>query len=319
VVVSTLSLDGLLVIDKPEGPTSHDVVARMRRVLGERRIGHTGTLDPLATGVLALLLGRATRLAQFLSGDEKQYRAQIRLGQATTTYDREGEPTGDAVTVETLEAPRIEAALDAFRGRILQTPPIYSAKKIGGQSAHRLARRGEAAALAPVEVTVHALTLVAVDGADVIVDVRCSAGFYVRSLAHDLGVRLGCGAHLRALRRTAAGPLDLEGALALADAEARPEVALAHLRPLSALLPDWPSVRLTTRGEARVRTGAAIGPADCEEWTEPDLGPDPGTGVEPGGGTVTVRLLDAGGDLVALGAWVGGRESPLLHPRVVLV
>jgi tRNA pseudouridine55 synthase len=265
-------MDGLLVIDKPEGPTSHDVVARMRRVLGERRIGHTGTLDPLATGVLA------------------------------------------PVKVETLEASKLEEAFEAFRGRILQTPPLYSAKKIGGQSAHRLARRGVTAALTPVEVTVHALTLVAVDGADVIVDVRCSAGFYVRSLAHDLGARLGCGAHLQALRRTAAGPLDLGGALALADAEAHPEVALAHLRPLSGLLPDWPAVRLTLRGEARVRTGAAIGPADCEQWTEPDI-----AAVGPGGGTVTVRLLGTGGDLVALGAWAGGRESPLLHPRVVLV
>src|SRR5262245_53314366 len=166
-------LDGLLVIDKPEGPTSHDVVARLRRVLGERRIGHTGTLDPLATGVLALLLGRATRLAQFLSGDAKQYRADVRLGQATTTCDREGEPVGAATVVEGLDRHRIEAALDAFRGSFLQTPPLYSAKKVGGEVAHRLARRGEAAALAPAAVTVHALTLVAADGPDLTLDVHC--------------------------------------------------------------------------------------------------------------------------------------------------
>jgi tRNA pseudouridine55 synthase len=312
-----LSLDGLLVIDKPEGPTSHDVVARMRRVLGERRIGHTGTLDPLATGVLALLLGRATRLAQFLTSDDKSYRATIRLGQATTTYDRQGEPAGEAVTVTRLDRARLETALDAFRGRFLQTPPIYSAKKVGGQSAHRLARRGEAATLSPVAVTVHALTLVAVDGADLTVDVRCSAGFYVRSLAHDLGAVLGCGAHLRALRRTAAGPLGLDGALSLAEAEGSREAALAHVRPLAALLPDWPAVRVAPHGEARVRSGGLLGPADCDSWTEPD----PGSGVAgPGAaGDVSVRILDAAGGLVALGAWVSPAGSPLLHPRVVLV
>jgi tRNA pseudouridine55 synthase len=311
------SLDGLLVIDKPEGPTSHDVVARMRRVLRERRIGHTGTLDPLATGVLALLLGRATRLAQFLSGDEKQYRARVRLGQATTTWDREGEPIGEAIAVTSIEAARIDAALDAFRGPFLQTPPGYSAKKIGGERAHRLARRGEATELAPVPVAVHALELVAIEGADVTLDVRCSAGFYVRSLAHDLGVALGCGGHLQALRRTAAGPLGLDDALTLAEAEASPDAARDHVRPLSSLLPDWPFVRVTQAGEARVRTGAVVRPADCAVWTEPV--------AETGeAGAVSVRILDAAGGLLALGAWarpgpVNAGTLPVLHPRVVLV
>jgi tRNA pseudouridine55 synthase len=303
-----LSLDGLLVIDKPEGPTSHDVVARMRRVLRERRIGHTGTLDPLATGVLALLVGRATRLAQFLSSDEKQYRARIRLGRATTTWDREGDPVGEPVDATSIDAARIEAALAAFRGSFLQTPPGYSAKKIGGERAHRLARRGEAMELTPAPVTVHALEVVAIEGVDVTVDVRASAGFYVRSLAHDLGMALGCGAHLQALRRTAAGPLGLDGALPLAEAEADPDAARAHVRPLSALLPEWPAVRVTAEGVARVRSGAVLRPGDCAEWSEPGSG----TG---GAGDVSVRILDAAGGLLALGAWAG----PVLHPRVVLV
>jgi tRNA pseudouridine55 synthase len=292
----------------------------MRRVLGERRIGHTGTLDPLATGVLALLLGRATRLAQFLSGDDKRYRAVIRVGQATTTYDREGEPAGAAVAVEALDRARVDAALEAFRGRFPQMPPIYSAKKVGGQSAHRLARRGEAAALAPVAVTAHELTIVAIEGPDLTLDVHCSAGFYVRSLAHDLGAALECGAHLRALRRTAAGPLGLDGAVTLADAEADPMAARAHVRPLAALLPDWPAVRATARGEVRVRTGGLVGPGDCDMWTEPVPGVASGAGGESG--AVSVRILDAAGDLLALGAWVmsPGEIGPaLLHPRVVLV
>jgi tRNA pseudouridine55 synthase len=330
-------VDGLLVIDKPEGPTSHDVVARIRRVLGERRIGHTGTLDPLATGVLPLLVGRATRLAQFLSGDDKRYLAGIRLGVSTTTYDREGEPVGAAIDPAGVTRDQIEAALERFRGTFLQTPPIYSAKKVAGVSAHRLARRGEAAALTAVSVTVHTLTLVAPDTADRLtadleLDVRCSAGFYVRALAHDLGVALGCGAHLRTLRRTAAGAIGLEAALPLARAEADPEAARTHLLPMSALLPDWPAVRVTMRGAARVRNGGLLGRDDCEAWVA--AGPAAG---ETASGAVSVRVLDGSGELVALAAWSGpawigpatspetspetsnSAGSPLLHPRVVLV
>jgi tRNA pseudouridine55 synthase len=299
----------LLVIDKPEGPTSHDVVARLRRVLGERRIGHTGTLDPLATGVLALLLGRATRLARFLSSDEKAYRATVRLGQATTTYDREGEPAGPAVRVDHVDPARLETALDAFRGTFLQTPPLYSAKKIGGESAHRLARRGQSAELAAAPVAVQALTVVGIEGPDVTLDLRCSAGFYVRSLAHDLGAALGCGAHLLALRRTAAGPLGLDGALPLAAAEADAGLARSHVRPLSALLPDWPFVRVSSEGAARVRAGALLRASDCKVWTEA-AGPGDGSDLP------TVRILDDEGGLLALGAWTAPAS---LHPRVVLV
>jgi tRNA pseudouridine55 synthase len=305
--------DGLLVIDKSEGPTSHDVVARLRRALGERRIGHTGTLDPLATGVLPLLVGRATRLAQFLSADDKRYLATIRLGVSTTTRDREGDPVGEPIDPSGLTRERIDAALDGFRGTFFQTPPMYSAKKVGGVSAHRLARRGAVAALAPVSVTVHELTMVGLAGADVRLDLRCSAGFYVRSLAHELGVSLGCGAHLWSLRRTAAGSLTLDDALPLADVDARPELARERMRPMGALLTGWPSVRVTPQGCEKVRRGRHLTPADCEAWDAPS-----GRAASDEAPPVSVRILDADGDLIALAAWVGG-DPPLLHPRVVLV
>jgi len=317
--------DGLLVIDKPEGPTSHDVVARVRRALHERSVGHTGTLDPLATGVLPLVLGRATRLAQFLSADEKRYRAHIRLGTATTTYDREGEPVGVPVVPTDLTRDRIEAALDRFRGTFPQTPPAYSAKKVGGVSAHRLARRGAETSLAAATVTVHELTLGRFDGLDLEVDLKSSAGFYVRSLAHDLGIALGCGAHLCGLRRTAVGAFDLSAAVALAVVETDPQAARSRIQPMSSLLPGWPALSLTERGTDRVRHGGFLGPADCEGW---DAVARPESGAH---GEVSVRLLDRGGDLVALGAWVRRGDAPgsgadamreaalLLHPRVVLV
>src|SRR3982751_5194175 len=208
-------MDGLLVIDKPAGPTSHDVVARMRRALGERRIGHTGTLDPGASGVLPLVVGRATRLAKFLSGGSKIYEAIVRLGVATNTYDADGSPVGAAWTGAMPSRDAIDAALAAFRGVCLQRPPIYSAKKIDGERSYNIARASHPAqpagpAPAAVSVTVHRLDLVGVNSEEVTLVVEASAGFYVRSLAHDLGQRLGTGAHLSALRRTQASGLTLE-------------------------------------------------------------------------------------------------------------
>src|SRR5262245_8795257 len=222
-------LDGLLVIDKPSGPSSHDVVARMRRVLGERRIGHTGTLDPLATGVLPLVLGRATRLARFMSASSKSYEAVVRLGVSTDTADSEGSPIGSSFSGTLPSRDEIDRALEVFRGTFLQQPPAFSAKKIGGRRSHRIARDkqrlrpcravgGEVSAIeraggapAPVEkswrlpdkcqVTVSQLTLTGLQGDLVTLTLDCSAGFYVRSLAHDLGQALGTGAHLEALRR----------------------------------------------------------------------------------------------------------------------
>src|SRR6185369_7059433 len=184
-------MDGLLVIDKPVGPTSHDVVSRMRRVLGERRIGHTGTLDPAASGVLPLVLGRATRLARFLSAGDKRYEAVIRFGVATDTYDAEGTPVGALRKGATPPRHAIETALCDFRGTFLQQPPAYSAKKIAGRRSYDIARAGYAddespAFPAPVTVTVRRLEITQIEDDDVTLDIECSAGFYVRSLAHDL-------------------------------------------------------------------------------------------------------------------------------------
>lgn len=304
------TIDGLLVIDKPEGPTSHDMVARVRRLLQTPRVGHTGTLDPMATGVLPIVVGRATRLARFLTSSDKQYRAVLRLGQATDTYDRLGEAVGPAVEVAVTQAD-IEARLDAFRGEIVQTPPSYSAKKIGGVSAHRLARRGEAVTPAPVTVTVRALTLAAWDGgSELTLDVRCSAGFYVRSLAHDLGQALGCGAHLVALRRTASGAFTEQDAHRLDPIQPDADAARAAVIPIARLLPEFPTVQVSAEGAARVATGQRIRSFDLEPGSEiPDF-PDLKPGEE-----WFVRVLGPDGGLLALAAPAAGG---LLHPSLVL-
>ena len=220
-----------LVIDKPAGPTSHDVVARVRRALGTSRIGHTGTLDPLATGVLPLVVGRATRLASLFSGAEKEYDAGVRLGLATDTYDAAhlSGPVPDAPAG--IGADAIEAALEAFRGTYSQAPPAYSAKKINGVAAYKLARRNEPVQPRAVTVTVHRLTLLSYANGLAQLRVHCSAGFYVRSLAHDLGARLGCGAHLESLRRTRAGSFDESAAVPLAEVESEGPDAARRLVP----------------------------------------------------------------------------------------
>ena len=246
-------MDGLLVIDKPPGPTSHDVVARLRRVLGERRIGHTGTLDPAASGVLPLVLGRATRLARFLSNASKSYEAVVRFGYATDTYDSEGQPVGERSTAPVPAREQIESALATFRGTFDQQPPAFSAKKIAGQRSYVAARASRSqpagpaqpavpalpalpALPAPVTVTVHRADILAVVGDCATVSIECSAGFYVRSLAHDLGVRLGVGAHLAALRRTASAGLTLADAMPLDAAERSRDAAIAAIVPLGRML-----------------------------------------------------------------------------------
>lgn len=296
-------IDGLLVIDKPEGPTSHDVVARVRRLLRVPGVGHTGTLDPMATGVLPLVLGKATRLARFLTSDAKRYQAEVRLGWATDTYDRQGEAAGEAVAV-TFTRADVEAALDAFRGGIVQTPPPYSAKKIGGVSAHRLARRGEAVTPAAVPVTVHHLELLDFAGDRLTLDVHCSAGFYVRSLAHDLGAALGCGAHLIALRRTSSGDWTLAHAIPLADCERDADEMRARLVPLRGLLTTWPAVTVNADGQRRVRHGQVLRPEDLVS---------PAAGAEE---TEGIRVLTEAGELIAIGQ---RRPDGLLHPGLVLV
>jgi tRNA pseudouridine55 synthase len=309
-------MDGLLIIDKPEGPTSHDIVARVRRLFRIPRVGHTGTLDPMASGVLPLVLGRATRLARFLTRDRKRYEAVVRFGQATDTYDRLGEPVGPAVTPEVTRE-RLEAALDTFRGAIEQTPPAYSAKKIGGEAAHRLARRGEAVTPAPVRMHVARLDLLDATAETVTLDVECSAGFYVRSLAHDLGAALGCGGHLTALRRTASGEWTLDRAVTLDRCERDPAEAQAHVVPMSSLLAWMVGVRLTGEGVTRVGHGQAIRPVDLVSPADLLTGAPRSGATEPDGeGAGLIRLLGPDGDLLGL-AQAG--PQGFLHPALVLV
>lgn len=306
-------MNGVLVIDKPTGPTSHDVVALVRRALGETRVGHTGTLDPMATGVLPLVVGRATRLASLLSGADKTYEAGVRFGCATDTYDATGRVAGDpdAPVASTLEigppegltAAAIEAALPRFRGTYEQTPPQYSAKKIGGVASYKLARRRVDVAPAPVQVTVHELVLLGYEDGLATVRVTATAGFYVRSLAHDLGAVLGCGGHLAALRRTRAGSFTLDAAVPLELVQREGAAAERRLIPLDQLLPDIPAARLTEGGARRAGHGAAVGPADIAA-----------AAADTGGGRV--RLLDAGGHLLGLAE---PRPGGVLQPVVVLV
>jgi tRNA pseudouridine55 synthase len=205
-------LDGVLVVDKPAGPTSHDVVDRVRRALGTRRVGHTGTLDPFATGVLPVCVGRATRLARFLSGGEKRYLATVRLGFATTTDDATGEPLGEPRPADVGDE-ALGAALAALVGSFDQVPPAFSARHVGGRRLYELARRGEMAPRSATPVTVHGIDLLAREGETLEIAVRCSPGTYVRAIARDVGERLGTRAHLTALRRTRSGSFDLSQAV----------------------------------------------------------------------------------------------------------
>lgn len=302
-------LDGVLVVDKPEGPTSHDVVVRLRRALGTRRIGHTGTLDPMATGVLPVVIGRATRLARFLSGAAKSYRAGIRLGFATDTDDAKGTPLVERRQEGPGEPPSravVAEALERFVGTTVQSPPAYSAKKLSGIRAYERARNGVPVRPAPVSVTVTELELVSYDGDIVTVEVTCSAGFYVRSLARDLGAVLGTGAHLAALRRTRSGTFGEECAVPLEEVEKDPGPAAARVQRIDEMLEELPALRLTPGGVRRARSGQDVGPDDGE--------PPSGPTVHQAG---YVRLLDPDGALVAV-AEPAGRPG-LLHPAVVLM
>ncbi len=213
---SVTSSDGLLLVDKPSGPTSHDVIDQVRRVLGLRRVGHAGTLDPFASGLLLVLVGRATRLAQFLVGLSKRYEGSIRLGVATETDDRTGAVTVTQEGAERIPDSALREAMASLIGAQLQHPPAYSAKKVGGHRAHRLARSGRTVELPAVEVEVLQFTPIARDGATVRFEALVSSGTYVRALARDLGERLGCGAHLAELRRTAVGSFEIGAAEPLA-------------------------------------------------------------------------------------------------------
>jgi tRNA pseudouridine55 synthase len=255
-------VNGLLIIDKPGGMTSHDVVNRLRRITGERSIGHLGTLDPMATGVLPLLMGRYTRLAQYFSAAEKSYCGDIRFGFATDTWDADGEPAGpdcwpegaQAITLE-----RVRAAAVRFHGEIEQMPPQFSAKKVDGQPAYKLARAGKPVTLKPAKIRIESFAIAALEGSVASFAIDISSGGYVRSVAHELGKDLGCGAHLSGLRRTRAGMFTLEDAHTLEELEALAgksdalEAACVHPR---ALLLEMPSVTADTMALGRLRNGA---------------------------------------------------------------
>ena len=248
--------DGALVIDKPQGKTSHDVVDAVRHLAGFRQIGHLGTLDPLATGVLVLLLGRATRLVQFYGGRRKRYSAGFRFGFATDTYDSDGEAQGpDAPSV--LDQPMLERLAAERVGRFEQTPPSFSAKKVHGRPAYELARKKQPVELKPVEVELFEYRLTEIAGPLARFVIECSSGTYIRALAHDMGQKLGCGGHLAEITRTAVGEFSLEQAVKLEElAEATRAGKFAnYLIRLENLLPNFPRVNVLPVVERRVRHG----------------------------------------------------------------
>ena len=300
-------VDGVLVVDKPAGPTSHDIVNRARRAFRLRRIGHTGTLDPFATGVLPLCLGRATRLARFLGGGEKVYRAGVRLGFATSTDDLTGEPLSEPKELR-LDEGEVRQILNTFVGTHDQLPPAYSARKVDGRRSYDLARKGQEVPRTARPVTIHAIELLGLEEAGIDIEVRCARGTYIRSLARDLGEALGVGAHLSSLRRTRSGAFELEQAVSADDLAAGRDRLVA----LADALPELPAVRVGAEGRDLVRHGRFVTRANVLEGF-----PD-----EP---VERVRILDESGTLLALAVPRGSAAGeapavePTLHPDVVLV
>jgi tRNA pseudouridine55 synthase len=306
-------MDGFLVIDKPVGLTSHDVVSRVRRILHERKVGHTGTLDPFATGVLLIMVGRATRLAQFLKMDDKEYEAIIRLGYSTDTGDNTGNPIREtqSPTQGLWSEEEIETALASLRGDIDQTPPMFSAKKIGGKKLYELARKGEEVKREPVRVCIHQFEAIRPDGQlmknnddgtfDFQVRVTCSSGTYVRTLAEDFGKRLRVGAHLAELRRTRVGRFLVNEAITLEELKTSfTEEGLGKVMvPPSSALSHLPFVHLTADEVRRTRHGLEVSMAR-EDWAD----------------GIKVRMCDEHDTLIAVGDYEATKKE--VHPRVVL-
>ena len=292
--------DFLLPVDKPEGPTSHDLVVAARRALGTRRIGHTGTLDPFASGLMILCVGRATRLAEYLSGLDKTYEAVARLGIATDTLDREGEVVRESDAWKDVTRTDIEAALAAMCGEVSQMPPQFSAKKVGGESMHRKARRGESVELARVGVTVHAVDVVSIEIPHVRFNVHCSSGTYIRAMARDLGDALGVGAHLTALRRTGVGRFGVDEAIDAGALGESAAVAAALIEPVDALT-HLSAVEIDEAGARRLANGQRI------RWDEMK----PGTAI--GGNPRVLVSVVRGRDLLA----IAEVEAGVLKPRKV--
>ena len=292
--------DGVVVVDKPEGWTSHDVVAKMRGIAGTRRVGHLGTLDPIATGVLPLMIGQATRLAKFWEGAGKTYEGVVRFGFATSTYDRAGEPAGP-VTEPHITAEELETCLAKMRGEIEQTPPPVSAKKIQGVPAYKLVRKNLPVNLAPVRVSIDELTVVGFDGSRARLRVRCSSGTYIRSIAHDAGAALGCGAHLESLVRTQSGAFGMEQAFTLERLqELKDENRLSEaVIPMGDLLPEFPCVRVDDVTAQNIRHGRDF----------------PVSPFRNNGGAIHVKAIGPDGSLVAIGRIA---MPHLYHPVVVM-
>jgi tRNA pseudouridine55 synthase len=280
-----VSPDGVLVVDKPGGATSHDIVAQARRIFGTREVGHAGTLDPMATGVLLLLFGEATKLSNFLTRDNKRYLAEVRFGRATSTLDADGSTTEEAeVSAERLSEPGLSAALLAERERTRQVPPAVSAIKVAGRRAYALARAGTAPALAERDVKVEELRLLSRGASDALLELRVSKGYYVRALARDLGAALGLPAHLGSLRRLASGQFELSEACPWP-----PPADVRLIETADAARRTLPVVQLGESGQRRARLGQTLERADFQD--RPELAP----------GT-TEAWFSAAGELVALGS-----------------
>jgi tRNA pseudouridine55 synthase len=297
-------------MDKPAGLTSHDVVARVRRLLHIRQVGHFGTLDPLATGVLPISVGKATRFAQFYLKSRKAYEGNMRFGFSTDTYDATGQPTSEAHPSAPDRA-ALEKLFREFTGRLMQTPPPFSAKRVGGVRAYELARKHEPVTLAPVEVEIYALELLGLEGDQARFAVECSGGTYVRSLAHDLGQRMGCGAHLLRLRRTAVAEFTESRAISLeqlADLvrEGKPPGCLV---PLEALLPDCLELVVRGREEVGVRHGHTFQLAQA-------LRPGRGSASDRSPVATLLKILNPERRLIAVARHVTGS---VYHPNLVLV
>jgi tRNA pseudouridine55 synthase len=302
-------LDGILVVAKPGGPTSHDVVALVRRLSGVRRVGHGGTLDPFASGVLPVFLGHATRMVEYHLGDTKSYRATVVFGARSSTDDLDGELTPADTPPPDRDA--VEAALAAFRGPISQVPPSHSAVHVAGRRAYQLARQGEHPQLAPRSVTIEALDLVEWDTADptrplAVLEVRCSAGTYIRSLARDLGERIGCGAYLGALTRTASGPFRLTDAqpLEVVRSELAAGRAESLLLPMDTGLTDIPTMTVSPADRVALARGQVVRvPAGATASL-------PAEGQRAEAGELLVRVVDADGSLLAMARVRAGRLYP---------
>jgi len=295
-------MNGVLLIDKPSGPTSHDVVARIRNIAKERSVGHTGTLDPMATGLLPLVMGKATRLAPYFSGSDKTYVAEVRFGFETSTDDAQGVALGDPSNSIPNEV-AVQAALTQFSGSYEQVPPQVSAKRVDGKKSYDLVRKDKGVELKPVPVTVSSLSVRECLGATVRFEVTASAGFYVRALARDLGRALGCGGHLAALRRTKSGTFDIAQAIKFEDAERLGPGVEAHLISAADALSHFPAVTANMAGFKRATHGNSLAPHHLAGQFVP---------VSIAG--QKVRILAEDGSLIALADSRGGE----LHPTVVL-